>query len=49
MDDKDDEEDDNGEEIADIDDGSDIKIPKEALEDAKKRFPAYWRFKHAMK
>jgi len=47
--DEDDEEDDNGEEIADIEDGSDIKIPKEALEDAKKRFPAYWRFKHAMK
>lgn len=25
------------------------KIPKEALEEAQKRFPNFWRFKHAMK
>ena len=25
------------------------KIPKEALEEAQKRFPNFWRFKHALK
>jgi len=48
-DEEDDEEVDEGEEIADVEDGSDIKIPKEALEENKKRFPPYWRFKHALK
>ena len=45
----DDEEVSEGEEIADVEDSSDIKIPKEALEENKKRFPHFWRLKHAMK
>jgi len=48
-DDEDDEEVSEGEEIADVEDSSDIKIPKEALEENKKRFPHFWRLKHAMK